>query len=284
MKECCGEFLGTFILVFFGTGAVHTAVLTGAQVGLGQVAAVWGAAVTLGIYAAARLSGAHLNPAVTVACAASCGFPWRKAPGYVAAQLAGAFAASATLYALFHGVLARFEQTHALVRGAPGSELSAMCYGEYFPDPALFGSSAAGAAHLSVLQAMLAEGLGTFFLVLMVCVLTCRGNAMRPPERLAPPLIGLTLAMLISLFAPLTQACFNPARDLGPRLVAWLAGWGAIAIPGPRGGFFSVYILAPTLGGLAGAAVHEFAIGRQCAGALVPDDVPTEGRESHGSS
>jgi len=66
------------------------------------------------------------------------------------------------------------------------------------------------------------------------------------------------VAAIISVLSPLTQAGLNPARDFGPRLFAWLAGWGQIAIPGPRGGFFTVYILAPILGALAGAAIFQF--------------------------
>jgi glycerol uptake facilitator len=71
--------------------------------------------------------------------------------------------------------------------------------------------------------------------------------------RMAPVFIGLTVAALIAVIAPLTQACFHPARDFGPRLFASMAGWGSIALPGPRGmGFLTVYILAPIIGAFAG--------------------------------
>ncbi len=75
--------------------------------------------------------------------------------------------------------------------------------------------------------------------------------------RLSLAMIGLAVAILISVIAPLTQACFNPARDFGPRLFACIAGWGTIAIPGPRGtGFVTVYILAPALGAIAGGGLY----------------------------
>ena len=83
-----GEFLGTFILVFFGCGSVASAVLTGAQVGVFQVAIVWGLGIATAIYLTGSLSGAHLNPAVTIAFAAWTDFPWRHVPRYVAAQFA----------------------------------------------------------------------------------------------------------------------------------------------------------------------------------------------------
>jgi glycerol uptake facilitator protein len=108
--------------------------------------------------------------------------------------------------------------------------------------------------------AMLGEGIGTAFLAFFVFAVTDPRNAGRPGSRLVPLLIGLTLAIVISVIAPLTQAGLNPARDFGPRLFAYFAGWGAIAIPGPRGGFFTVYILAPILGALAGAAAYQYLI------------------------
>src|SRR5277367_800039 len=97
-----GESLGTFILVLFGCGSVTAAVLTGAQVGIFQVAIVWGIGIATAIYLTASLSGAHLNPAVTIGFAAWSDFPWGAVPKYIVAQFAGAIVASACLYAAFH--------------------------------------------------------------------------------------------------------------------------------------------------------------------------------------
>ena len=73
-----------------------------------------------------------------------------------------------------------------------------------------------------------------------------------------PLFIGLTVSIIIAVVAPLTQAGLNPARDFGPRLFAYFAGWGSVAIPGPRGGFFTVYILSPFLGAVVGAGLYQF--------------------------
>jgi glycerol uptake facilitator protein len=132
-----GEFLGTFVLVFFGVGVVNAAVVTGAQVGLWQVAVVWAIGVSLAIYASASLSGAHLNPAITVANVVYDRFPIARGVVYVVAQLGGAMVASIVLYALFGEAILEFERRHGLLRGGPGSELSAMVFGEYFPNPAV---------------------------------------------------------------------------------------------------------------------------------------------------
>jgi len=94
-------------------------------------------------------------------------------------------------------------------------------------------------------------------LALVVFAVTDERNSAAPTGRLAPVFIGLTVAVLICVIAPLTQACFNPARDFGPRLVAWVAGWGSIALPGPRPtGFLTVYILAPIIGAVAGGGLY----------------------------
>ena len=259
-RALAGEALGTYLLVLFGTGSVASAVLSGAQVGLWQVAAVWGFGVTLAIYVSAGMSGAHLNPAVSlsVALLRPADFPARRLLPYVAAQLAGAILAGATVAALFGPLLRRFEAAKGIVRGAPGSELSAMVFGEYFPNPALFGTDTAGRALVSPFQAALVEGFGTAVLVLVIFALTSPRNKEKPTANLAPFFIGFTVAALISLFAPLTQAGWNPARDFGPRLVAFVSGWGTVAIPGPDGGFW-VYIVGPLIGGPLGGLVWQLA-------------------------
>ena len=258
--ECAAELIGTFFLVFFGTGAVFVAALTGALQGLFEVAVVWGLAIALTIYAVSAISGAHINPAVTVAVSLLRDFPKRKVLPFIGSQLIGAVLASALLYGLFSGVLSSFENEKNLVRGQPGSERAAMVFGEYFPNPAAFGSDAAAFSKVTHLQAMLAEAAGTALLVFFVFALTDERNRNRPDGTLFAVFIGMTISILISVIAPLTQAGFNPARDFGPRLVAYLAGYGKIAIPGPRGGFFTVYILSPIVGGLIGGLIYDFVI------------------------
>lgn len=273
--EALGEVVGTFILVFFGLGAVHVAVLTDGLVGLGQVAVVWGIAVGVAIYATAELSGAHLNPAITLALAAYRGFPWRKVGKYVLAQLAGAFLAAALLYLLFGGLIARFEHEQGITRGAPGSERSAMIYGEYFPNPAMLEHTSDGLASLTSFQAIMAEAAGTAMLAFVVFAASQPRGRRAPGKGLVAIMVGCGLAMIICVIAPLTQAGFNPARDFGPRLFSYMAGWGSVAIPGPRGGFLSVYVLAPVIGGLVGGGVHRF-LASLASPALPADDQGTD--------
>ncbi len=252
LPALAAEYLGTFVLVFFGVGAVNAAVATGAQHGLWQVAVVWAVGVSLGIYTAASLSGAHLNPAITIASAVYEGFSWWRVVPYAVAQTAGAASASLVLYGLFSEAIVEFERRHGLLRGGPGSELSAMMFGEYFPNPAIFGTAEDAWRIVSPLSAFMAELVGTAMLAFLIGAITRDRNPVRPSSGTAPLLIGLGVAAIISVIAPLTQAGLNPARDFGPRLIAYAMGWGEIAIPGPRGGWLSVYVVAPILGALLG--------------------------------
>ena len=272
LRLYAAELIGTFLLVLFGTGAVAAAVLTGAQVGLWQVAVVWGFGVTLAIYATASVSGAHLNPAVTLSMAIfrPNDFPRERVLSYWLAQLAGAVLAGLVVLAAFGPFIDRFEADTGVERGDEGSEASAMIFGEYFPNPAMFGTDEAARDLVSPLLAAGVEALGTGILVFMIFALVDRRNG-AAPGALAPFFIGFTIAVLISLFAPITQAGWNPARDFGPRIVAFAAGWGDVAIPGPRNGFW-VYIVGPLIGGPVGAAVYDYVLRPNRAGQETPDE------------
>lgn len=269
-RQVVAEVIGTFLLIFFGCGAVHAAVLTGAQQGLWQVAIVWGVAIMLAIYAVGGVSGAHINPAMTLAFATWRGFPKSRVLPYITAQLVGAILAATLLFVLFGPQLAAKEREKNVVRGEPGSVITAMCYGEYFPSP---GGMAAGTepysaekhaevqTRVSPTLAFIAELFGTMILGFVVFALTDDRNTGQPAAGQPAVFIGLTVAVLISVIAPLTQACFNPARDFGPRLFASFAGWGRVALPGQDDfSWLTVYIVAPILGAVAGGGLYDLAI------------------------
>lgn len=259
------ECLGTFILIFFGCGAVHAAVCFGAQSGLWQVAIVWGLAIMLAIYVVGGVSGAHINPAITIMLAIWDDFPVHRVGVYFAGQLTGAMLAAATLFILFSPTLKTIEDRYGVMRGEPGSEITASCYGEYFPNPgALKLEPYSVEEHASLKEtvphsvAFLAELLGTAILAIVVLSVGDQKNKERPPAGLAAVFIGLTVSALISVIAPLTQACFNPARDFGPRLFAYFAGWGEIALPlGGDMSWLTVYIIAPILGAVLGGGLYK---------------------------
>jgi glycerol uptake facilitator protein len=255
-KWAIGEFFGTFLLVFFGCGSVAAAVTTGAQVGVFQIAIVWGIGIATAIYLTGSLSSAHLNPAVTIASAAWSRFPARLVGPYIAAQMLGAFAAAALLYSIFGGAIQVYEAKHGIVRGAEGSEATAMIFGEYFPNPGGKPLTDETRAIMSLGRAFIAEVIGTAILLLVIFCVTDERNATRP-QLLTAATIGLTITILLSLLGPLTMACFNPARDLAPRLFSSLAGWRSVPFATNGLGWLTVYIIAPIVGGLLGGGIYR---------------------------
>ena len=242
-KEFIGETLGTFLLVLFGCGSVAVSVLFAEYQGIIQIAMVWGIGVTLAIYLTRHLSCAHLNPAVSIAMVIGKRMLARKLPVYLIAQFTGAILAGLVVYLLFGPSIAAYESLHSIIRGTPESVQTAKMFGEYY-------QNAGSLAVVSLPLAIGAETFGTFVLLLMIFALTEGCNIGRPNDALAPLFIGLTVSSIICLVAPLTQAGLNPARDFGPRLVAWVTGWGPAAFPDQVGGFFFVYILGPIIGGI----------------------------------
>ena len=255
-KWAIGEFFGTFLLVFFGCGSVCAAVTTGAQVGVFQIAIVWGIGIATAIYLTGSLSSAHLNPAVTIASAVWSRFPGRLVAPYIAVQMLGAFAAAALLYGLFSGSIRAYETKNDIVRGEIGSEATAMVFGEFFPNPG--GKPLTGPVRATVTPgaAFAAEVIGTAILVLVIFCITDERNVNRP-QILTAATIGLTVTILISILGPLTMACFNPARDLGPRLFSAIAGWRSVPFTTNGLGWLTFYILAPIGGGLLGGGIYR---------------------------
>ena len=245
LRGFVGELLGTFILVLFGCGSVAVSTLFGEYYGIFQIAIVWGLGVSLAIYLTRHICCAHLNPAVSIAMVVGKRMKASKLPSYLVAQFLGAFIAGAMLYVLFSPSIVEYETVHGIVRGAVGSEATGRMFGEYYIKH--------GCAICDMSYAILGEGFGTFLLVLLIFALTEGCNVGRPNSSIAPLFIGISVSSVICLVAPLTQAGLNPARDFGPRMIAWIAGWGSAAFPDNMGGFFWVYILSPIVGGTLAA-------------------------------
>ncbi len=264
-KEFTGEFLGTFILVLFGCGSVAVAVLFSEYNSILQIGLAWGVGVMLAIYLTRHLSCAHLNPAVSIAMVISKRMMAKKLPTYLTAQFLGAILAGLAIFLLFNPSIEAYESAHGIVRGNSDSVITAKMFGEFYPNPG-------GTAVVSMPLAMAAEAFGTFLLLMFIFALTEGCNVGRPSDAITPIFIGLTVTSIICLVAPLTQAGLNPARDFGPRLVAWLTGWGSAALPDSYGGFFWVYMLAPIAGGALAALFFMYVLERNMKKASDPCD------------
>ena len=244
--ELMAEFLGTFVLILFGTGVVAMVVLFPAEAagasahgGYTNITLGWGLAVTMGGYVAGKVSGGHLNPAVTLTLAVFRGFPWRKVVPYSIAQTFGAFLAAALAYRNYLPAFHRFD---------PQLEKTA---GVFTTFPAFPAFPQAG---------FLDQVIGTALLLLMILAITDELN-LPPGANLAPLMIGLVVVAIGMSFGGMHGYAINPARDFGPRLFTAVAGFKNYGLTdGPR--VWWVPVFAPLLGGLIGAAVYDFGIRR----------------------
>ena len=246
-QEFIAELFGTMVLILFGCGSVAMVVLFASNPavpgevvkgGYTNIVLGWGLAVTFGIYIAGTISGAHLNPAVTIALAATKRIPWSKVPHYVLGQFLGAFIAAALVFADFHGKWMLADPTLSHTAGI-------LCTFPAVPGfwPAFFD-----------------QVLGTALLLGLIYAVVDKLNAV-PGANMSPFIIGLIVVAVGISFGGMNGYAINPARDLGPRLFAVLAGFQNNGLTnGP-----SVWIppvLGPIVGGLLGAFSYDFFIGR----------------------
>jgi len=249
--ELFAEFLGTFTLLVFGLGVVAHAVLRNA-VGdpappagfFGNFTTInfaWGFGVVMGIYVAGGISGAHINPAVTLALALKREFPWAKLAPYWLAQFLGAFVAA---------LLIRWNFWEWFNQVDPGKTFATQGVYSTSPGPGM-----------SVLGGLRSEIIGTAVLVMLVfAIIDARNTA--PGANLAPFIIGLAVVVIGMSLGALSGYAINPARDFGPRLASWVTGWST-AMKEPGGNlYFWVPIVGPLIGGVIGAYVYDGIIGR----------------------
>ena len=223
------EFIGTYLIVFFGCGAVCVAIYVGAYKDLSPVMWMWAFAVAIPVYVGAAMSGAHFNPSITIALAVWRGLPWSKVPGYIISQFAGAFFGAVTLwFGLFKGFAAPFEAANHLVRGQFGSQLSSMVFACYIPNPAVVGFTPEAYAKVPLYAGFVSEFIATGLLMIMVFALLEERNSLKPAMSFFPYALGLVIFVLVGLTAPVSMTSLNAARDLGPRTLAYLLGWGKI--------------------------------------------------------
>ena len=248
LGEFFAEFFGTMILILFGVGVVAQVVTggfpttTGAAGDYNSIAWGWGLGVTMAVFVAGRLSGAHLNPAVTVALAAFKGFSPRKIAPYIGAQVAGAFVGA---------LLVRWSYADAINRVDPGHTKATQ---------GIFSTSPG--AGVSIPTAFLDQVIGTAILVMVIFALTSAVN--NPPlANTAPLFIGLLVVGIGLGWGANAGYAINPARDLGPRVASWLTGYhqAMFSANGPEL-YFWLPLTAPLIGGVIGGALFVFGIER----------------------
>jgi glycerol uptake facilitator protein len=252
LGELAAEFAGTMILILFGVGVV-------AQVAAGgigdhdSIAWAWGLGVTLGVYVAARISGAHLNPAVTLALAVFKGFSWRKVLPYSLAQTAGAFVAA---------LIVRWNYSEVLSAVDPGHTIKTQGVFSTLPGN--------GTLPVDMWGGFRDQIIGTAILLFVILALTdIRNNP--PLVNLAPFVIGLLVVAIGMAWGTNAGYAINPARDFGPRLASFFTGYGGAWRDQYGDLYFWVPIVGPLVGGLVGAGLYQVLIGR-----FLPKEEPPE--------
>jgi glycerol uptake facilitator protein len=242
--ELIAEFLGTFILIIFGVGVVAQ-VVTAPDGSLGDhdsIAWGWGLGVVLGVYTAARITGGHINPAVTIALAAFKGFPWRKVLPYSLAQTAGAFVAA---------IIVRFVYADRIFMIDPEHTIDTQGIYSTLPGNGIDG--------VGIPTAFFDQIVGTALLVFLVFVLVTMTN--NPPmANMSPLIIGLIVTAIGMAWGANAGYAINPARDFGPRLASWITGYETAMFDQNGNLYFWLPIVAPILGGLIGGAMFKFLV------------------------
>ena len=246
LAELIAEAFGTFVLVLIGTGVVAMVVLFGKGVpgeivngGFTNITFAWGLGVTLAIYLTAKISGAHLNPAVTLTLAAFRGFPWSKVVPYSLAQILGGFCGAALTYLNYRPAFFKFDPDLSHTAGVFSTFPA-------FPDVPMAG--------------FFDQVVGTAILLLVIFALSDERN-MPPGANLAPVLVGLTAVAVGMSFGAMHGYAINPARDLGPRLFTVVAGFRNNGLT-DNSNTFVVPIVGPLVGGLLGGAAYDLCIRR----------------------
>jgi MIP family channel proteins len=246
-REALAEFFGTFILIVFGSAVVAQVVLSGDKNGTYiSINIAWGLAVTMAIYCSAGVSGAHLNPAVTLALAVRRGFAWSKVAPYCAAQVAGAFAGAAVTYLAYGEAFDRFDGGVRLVQGAKATA------GIFATYPSDFLSNVPGG--------LIDQIIGTALLLILVLAIGDQKN-FAAEGRLQPILVGAAVVLIGMSFGYNAGYAINPARDFGPRLFTYVAGWGGDVFTAGNSWWW-VPIVGPLIGGPLGAFLYDAFIAR----------------------
>jgi glycerol uptake facilitator protein len=245
LGECSAELAGTFILILFGCGVVAQ-VVAGGIGNHDSIAWAWGLGVTLGVYTAGRMTGAHLNPAVTIALAAFRGFSWRKVLPYSVAQFLGAFLAA---------LVVRWNYTEALHKVDPGLTIKTQGVFSTLPGN--------GVADLGVHMwgGFRDQIIGTAILMMVILAITDLRNT-SPAANLAPLIVGLLVVGIGMAWGTNAGYAINPARDFGPRLASFFTGYGGAFKDQFGDVYFWVPIVAPIIGALVGAFLYDLLVGR----------------------
>ena len=240
IQQCIVEFFGTGLIIFFGTGCLAASKLTNINLNPFEISCIGGFGVSISMYFSSSISGAHLNPAITIFFWLSSEFHKKKVVPYIISQIFGSFFFTMLIYHLYDDALILFEIKNHIIRGTQDSLSLASIFCIY-PN-----------YNNSFIRDFIIEIFSTaLFVIVLLQLNNKKNNKFSCDNFISSILIGMLAFVINLVISPVNNISLNPARDLGPKIFLSLNGWGALSFTGGNDNF--LYFLIPTIGPILGA-------------------------------
>ncbi|XBC44139.1 MAG: MIP/aquaporin family protein [Buchnera aphidicola (Schlechtendalia peitan)] len=243
LTQCISEFLGTGLIIFISSTCAASSKLTNSLTSSWEISCILGIGTCIAIYASLFISGAHLNPIVTLVFFLLFNFNQKKVIPYIIFQILGSFLASSIVYKLYYNVLIQFECQQKILRGSIESVSSASIF-SFFPNK-----------NVSIVKIFILEFIATFIFMSIIISIRKNENFFYFKNILTPIFIGMLVCIINIIISPWTSFTLNPAHDIGSRIFICLLGWGKIAF---TGGISMSYFIIPILGTILGSIASVY--------------------------
>lgn len=255
IQQCIVEFLGTGLIVFFGTSCLAASKFTNIHFNHFEISFIWGLGAALSIYFSYSVSGAHLNPAITIFLWLSYGFSKKKVVPYIFSQILGTFVFSIIVYYLYYDIFILFEKKYNIVRGTQESLSLASIFCIY-----------PNINNYNFIHDFTVETFFSALFIIIILQFNNRKNNLLYSQPISPFLTGMVITIINLSASPLNNISLNPARDLGPRIFLSLHGWHALSFSGEGNytPYFLIPVIAPIFGINLGGWIHKKILDKNC--------------------
>ncbi|CAL4322187.1 MIP/aquaporin family protein [Buchnera aphidicola] len=237
IKQCLAEFFGTGLIILFGLNATVLSKLSNYNINYLDISIIWSIGVSISIYSSLFISGAHLNPAITIFLWSISEFNKKKVLPYIFSQILGSFFFTMIIYCIYRNILIVFERTHKIVRGTQESLDLASIFCVYPKINTLF------------LYDFIAEVMTSIIFMIVIMLLRHKKKYLLTYSYLSPILVGILIFFINISIGSYYNITLNPARDIGPRVFLSFIGWGSLSFTGGTNiPYFFIPLLGPIIG------------------------------------